>query len=196
MRFIFLRHPETVANDVGYIYGKTDYPYTDVGEKQLQSALSISETFAFEKIITSPLARAKRLAEAVARRHNMAVSEASALEEMGYGIFEGLTLEEAEVKFPVALEAFMSGDEQYTIPDGESNEAFNARVAEFLDRCLEEDQDVLLVTHGGVIRTALEYLLDAEPGFSWLLDIGNGSFTEVACGDGHHKILNLRNQSI
>ena len=194
MRYIFLRHPQTVANEAGYIYGKKDYPYTSLGQEQLIEAVKLSKGFTFDRIISSPIGRAKLLAQAVAEHHDMDMDEAPELEEMGYGILEGLTVEEGRLKYPEVIEAFMEGDPTYTIPEGETSEAFLRRIEEFLDGHLDKDETILIVSHGGVIRTAIEYLLDAEPGFSWQIEVGNGSFIEVVCEDGYHRLKNIINQ--
>ncbi len=194
MRFIFLRHPQTVANEMGYIYGKKDYPYTILGEKQLIEAVKLSDGFTYDRIISSPIGRAKRLAEAVAVHSGSSLSEAKELEEMGYGILEGLTIEEGKTKYPEVMDAFMEGDPSYTIPEGETSEGFFERIQSFLDDHLQGDESLLIVSHGGVIRTAIEYLLDTEPGFSWQLEVGNGSFVEINCEDGYHRLKNMMNQ--
>ena len=194
MRFIFLRHPQTVANEMGYIYGKKDYPYTILGEKQLIEAVKLSDGFTYDRIISSPIGRAKRLAEAVAEHSDSSLSDAKELEEMDYGILEGLTIEEGKAKYPEVIDAFMEGDPSYTIPEGETSEAFFDRIKDFLDDHLQGDEALLIVSHGGVIRTAIEYLLASEPGFSWQLEVGNGSFIEIDCEDGYHRLKNMINQ--
>lgn len=193
MRIIFLRHPQTVANDAGYIYGKKDYPYTKLGELQLKVAVNLAEKFHYEYIITSPLGRARRLGKAVAEAYDKKLMMDETIEEMGYGILEGLTVEEGRQQYPKVMTAFLEGEPDYMIPDGESPIDFENRVCQFIDLCLEDDQDVLIVTHGGVIRTAIEYLLDAESGFSWQLEIGNGSFAEILCEEGYHRLNTLIN---
>lgn len=194
MRFILVRHPQTIANEIGYIYGKTDYPYTELGQEQMHQAVALSDSFTFDRILTSPLGRARRLAEALGAHHQMGITEEKALEEMSYGILEGLTLEEARAKYPDVVAGFMAGDPTYTIPEGEKSEDFYDRVIGILDQCLQGDETCLLVSHGGVIRTAIEYLLGTEAGFSWQLEVGNGSFIEIVCKDGDHRLKNMMNQ--
>ena len=196
MRFIFVRHPQTIANEIGYIYGKKDYPYTDLGQQQYKLAIEKSEEFPCKHLVSSPLGRARCLGEGIAKRNHMVLSVDSALEEMHYGILEGLTLEEGKDQYPDVMEAFLKGDDGYTIPEGEEVEAFYHRIHTFLVTWLERNEDVLVVSHGGVIRTAIEYLLTTEPGFSWQLEIGNASFVEIVCEEGYHRLKTLANLEV
>lgn len=194
MRLYLLRHTETVANKEGYIYGKKDYPLTEVGEAQLRRAVAHCEGIEGVTIVTSPLGRAKTLGMALAKRYHWPLEEVAYLEEMGYGVLEGLTAEAATLAYPEVMAGLMSGEGAYEIPEGESGLQFTARVTEGFDALIEAGKDVLVVSHGGVIRTALEHILDLEPDLLWKLDIGNGSLIELHCGqDGAHTLHGLKN---
>jgi len=193
MKIYLLRHTQTVANRDGYIYGKLDYPLTPLGEEQLEKSVQLCSEIYNVKLLTSPLARAKKLAQAVGQVQGLNLIEDSALEEMGFGILEGLTVEESEKRFPEAVEGFMSGDPTYRIPEGESGEEFARRVIDAIDGYMLEGEDVLLVSHGGVIRIAIEYLLGTEKGFAWKLEVGNGCLMEIECSNGYNTLKTLVN---
>lgn len=189
MRFIFLRHPETIANEKNLIYGKTDYPYTKRGQEQFDEALVNIERFGFDKIMTSPLRRAHELASAIASKTNKELIVHEALEEMNFGIFEGLTEDEAKIKHPVVHQAFVESFETTLFPEGESFDVFKKRVEGFVDDYKQSEEDCLVVSHGGFIRTALEYLFDNTSGFSWYLEIGNCSIIEIHIQEGQPSII-------
>ena len=193
MRLVFVRHPETVANAENIIYGKMDYPYTDKGESQVNEAVSAVSNFDVSAVVSSPLGRAYNLAKPMSEALKLPLTSDSALEEMCYGILEGLGMEEAEHKHPEIIEAFYQGDMTYAIPGGESGEVFEDRVCRFLDRCFEEGKDLIIVSHGGVIRTALTYLLDADGSFPWHLNVNNGAVAEVVCHEGVCRLNTLIN---
>jgi broad specificity phosphatase PhoE len=195
MKLIFLRHPETLANVEHLIYGKTDYPYTEIGKQQFTLALESVKTFTYNVILTSPIGRALNLAEAVATQSGVPFQVDSRLEEMNHGVLEGLTTHEAEQKYPKVFKSFMDDFETFQLPDGESYEMFSTRIYEAMDEVIRSQQDCLIVTHGGVIRTALEYLLNCEPGLSWYLEVGNCSFIEINMQSGHGVITTILNPS-
>ncbi|PKM67896.1 MAG: hypothetical protein CVU95_04415 [Firmicutes bacterium HGW-Firmicutes-2] len=189
MRFIFLRHPETTANEKNLIYGKTDYPYTKRGQQQFEEALDYVERFRFDKILTSPLGRAYELASAVASKMSKELIVHEELEEMNFGIFEGLTEDEAMIKYPDVHQAFVESFETTLFPEGESFDVFKNRVEGFVNHYRQSEMDWLVVSHGGVIRTAIEYLLDNKSGLSWHLEIGNCSIIEIHINEGKPSII-------
>lgn len=197
MRLILLRHPETTANTRELIYGATDYPYTTLGEKQVKVVVKHVQTFPITKIITSPLGRAKKLAEAIGEELGILPVMEKAIEEMHYGILEGYNYKEAKKKFVDIYNALLLEDMDYEVEGGESYNAFMGRVHEFLDGLIQQHKDlddvVLIVTHGGVIRTALEYLMDGAIGFSWSMNVENGVMIDLLQEDDRFIINNLLN---
>ncbi len=197
MRILFLRHPETVANERYLIYGEMDFPYTQHGEWQVSEVVKNIGRWPITQIVSSPLNRAKTLAQAVGKVLDLEVNLDARLEEMHQGIFEGLTLDEAKEKDVVAYEVMMEGDMSYVVPGGESYDMLCHRVDDFIKSLNMDETDentcLLVVSHGGVIRTAIEMLIDAEPGFSWLLEVGNGVVIDIVWHGGTGRIKNIMN---
>ena len=95
MRFYFLRHPETRANERSLIYGWGNYDYTEKGEEMFREILPRMDDYDFDRIYTSPLDRARKLAEAIGARRDKPVIVEERLKEMHYGILEGMPYPEA-----------------------------------------------------------------------------------------------------
>jgi len=203
MNITLIRHPQTKANKAHIIYGKTDYEYTERGKNQLlwikdYMMLNYSMKAEFEenkekyKIITSPRRRAKDLAMAISQEMDIGWEEEKLIGEMDFGIFEGLTTEEAKLKYPDEYFDFQYHFDTTAIPDGDSYEAFINRVNSFVDRLglyheSGKYNELLIVTHGGVIRELFERLLEVEPGTSWKLLVGNGCILKLVLKkDGFH----------
>ncbi len=194
MKLYLLRHPETTANQDGLIYGKQDYPYTKKGYGQYLQVMDIVERLQVERIVTSPLGRASQLAMSIGELLGKRVEEDNRLEELGYGILEGLTLDEAKSMYPKVTKRLMAGDMSEGIPEGESYDQFESRVTTALNLYIDSGKDTLIVTHGGVIRTGLEAVLDFAPGTSWKFEIGNCALVEIQCEKGYNRIRSLINQ--
>ncbi len=193
MKLTVLRHPQTVANEKGIIYGHNDYPYTEKGIRQSEWALDNARLYSFERVVTSPSKRASLLAEKIGITHGVCVHEDNALMEMGFGIFEGMTIKEAEERHPEAYEDFLNEFEKTTIPGGESYGTFSQRTREALERLLREEKDTLVVTHGGVMMEMISRLLELEAGACWNYHIGNCGFMEFKIDDGKARLMNLVN---
>lgn len=193
MRIILVRHTQTEGNVKHLIYGHTDYPLTEHGKEQLIEVVKKMKGFAKGKLISSPLGRALVLAQALEKTYGLALTIDERLEEMNLGILEGYTATEAQEKHPEVMEAFYEGNPEWFVPGGESYIAFEQRLMMFFDQIVDEGEDVVIVAHGGVVRTGLEYLLEAEPGASWQMVINNGAIAEVIIDEKGGKLKNLSN---
>lgn len=185
MSFIFIRHPETVANIQGIIYGKKDYPYTILGYKQMEEVLKKLENISMDCIVTSPLGRAMLLANNIGELKNMSLIEDERLEEMNHGILEGLTENDARARYPEVLRGMAIDNYNYVLPEGESYKKFYKRVDDFIDEWSSYTGVVLVVSHGGVIRTAIEKLLGDELELLWELELGNCSIVYIENSNGN-----------
>lgn len=97
---VFLRHGETVFNRAGRWQGQIDSALTDKGRAQaLVSANKLAE-IKVQKIISSPLGRAKDTAAIAGDCLALPVLVDERLMEVGSGVCEGLTQDEIETRWP------------------------------------------------------------------------------------------------
>ncbi len=203
MNITLIRHPQTEANKDHIIYGKSDYDYTERGNNQklwVQEYMSlnynITKNFYTHKagyhIITSPRKRASILAKGISDELKIGIEVEELICEMNFGIFEGLTTKEAEEKYPDEYFDFQYNFDTTKIPEGESYNDFIERIESFIDKLGElytnkTYEEVVIVTHGGVIRELVERILEFEPGDSWKLIIGNGCIVKlIAKSEGYY----------
>ena len=106
MKLVIFRHGETDGNVRNIVQGAgIDCPLNETGKKQ---AALLRDRLASEKlpaIYCSHLCRARETAEIVASSNHAPVIERDGLEEVHYGIAEGMLSAEAHVKFAAVLEA-------------------------------------------------------------------------------------------
>lgn len=156
-----VRHGETDWNREGRWQGHTDVPLNEVGRAQ---AVALGHRLRGERlaaIAASDLSRAVETAQAVADVHGLPVLGPYAeLRERGYGVFEGLTREECEARYP---DLVRSGPPLGMLepPGSEPRKEVGARLERIVRALVEahgrEDAPVLLVSHGGAIRTFLAH---------------------------------------
>jgi ribonuclease H / adenosylcobalamin/alpha-ribazole phosphatase len=146
---LLLRHGQTALSTERRFAGRGDIPLTEVGERQAaETGARLAAREGIDLIVTSPLQRARRTAEAVAEATGVALQIEHDLAETDFGKWEGLTFAEASERWPEELSAWLaSGDA--APPGGESFRATASRVSAALDRLLEahETQTLLLVSH-------------------------------------------------
>jgi broad specificity phosphatase PhoE len=179
-RLLLLRHGESTWNVAGRWQGQADPPLSDLGERQAIAARAAAPDPP-DAVWTSDLARARRTAELLAEPHGLTARADARLRERDVGEWSGLTRAEIEERWPGWLAARRS-------PDGfEADEPLAARALAILREIATAapGATLLVVTHGGVIRTVERHHgADPEPvpnlGGRWLLTDDAGAF---ALGD-------------
>jgi broad specificity phosphatase PhoE len=138
------RHGETAWSITGQHTGRTDIPLTGRGERH---ALSLGERLkgeVFAKVLTSPLLRARRTCELAGFG---ALAEVDAdLQEWDYGRYEGRRTADIRQEQP-GWYLFRDG-----CPGGESVAAIGARADRLIARLRASDGNVLLFSHGHIVR--------------------------------------------
>jgi broad specificity phosphatase PhoE len=151
---LLLRHGETEWNLERRYQGRFDSPLTERGAAQAHAIgrllAGLPETVA-APIVASPQGRARRTAEIIREELGGAgaVRVDERLRELTLGSWDGLTYGEIEVRSPGI---FDDGPEWcFRAPDGESYDAFAARVGEWLGE-QNDAAPIIVVAHGLVSR--------------------------------------------
>ena len=153
MKLYLIRHGATRANLEHLYCGSTDLPLSPEGTEAL-------------KLLHYPAPRARYLTSGMRRANETmeilfpgkAYEQDARFREVDFGIFEMKSY--VQLSDNPAYIAWITGDNEKNIPpQGESGEAFRARILAALDTLQE---DTVLVTHGGVIAVILEALFPQE----------------------------------
>ena len=149
-----VRHGRTSANVEGRWQGHSDRGLDEVG--RTQAAALASSYPDFSRVVSSPLGRAWQTA---AHLHPTP-EPAPALAELGFGKWEGLTLEEIRHGWPDLFERiFRQGEDLARGETGETWAELAARVRPVIDGLATEPGRVTgVVSHGAAIRAFLSSL--------------------------------------
>ncbi|MBS3956298.1 MAG: histidine phosphatase family protein [Clostridiales bacterium] len=189
VRFLLVRHPETVANVEGRYVGRGNTPFTERGNIQATLLAEHIVSFRPAALYTSPLRRARVVAEQASVRLGVDPIVDVRFTELDFGLAEGLTYAETSergVQFD-----FASPDAPVAI-GGESRNEIYDRVARTLDAVPHAFDRVAIVTHGGVFRSAIAHLLGLPRQAIWSFHIQNGSVAEIRVLDGHGMVEEFR----
>jgi broad specificity phosphatase PhoE len=147
-RVLLVRHGQSTWNAEGRWQGQADVPLSVLGEEQARSAVLAVARLAPAQVVTSDLARAHQTADLVAPPGTQVEIDES-WRERDAGEWTGLTRTEIDERFPGWLA------ERRSPPGFEGDESLLERTLPLLDRLLRGDErgTILVVTHGGVIRT-------------------------------------------
>lgn len=152
-----VRHGETDWNVARRLQGHIDIPLNERGRAQAEATARSLTGTRFSALYCSDLARARQTAAAITRRYPMPETTDARLRERHYGMFQGLTYDEAARRHPEFYRRFKARELDFAFAErGESLHAFAARIRAALhDIALRHrGEQVLVVTHGGVLDIA------------------------------------------
>jgi probable phosphoglycerate mutase len=139
-----VRHGETAWTLTAQHTGRTDLPLTEQGERQAREVGARLAALRFERILSSPLTRARRTAELA--MHGSSVEFDDDLMEWDYGAYEGRRTADIELERP-GWRLFRDG-----CPGGETLDAVGARADRVIGRIRAREGNVLLFAHREILR--------------------------------------------
>ena len=147
----FVRHGQTDYNIQKIIQGQLDIPLNEEGIKQAEALRDSLKGYKFDCIYCSPLIRAKVTADIINEYHDVEIIYDERLQEINAGTKQGT---------PFVPEELFGDSEFARNPkkfNAESNEDFLNRVSQCYKEIEKRNQDILIVSHGGVYRCLQMY---------------------------------------
>ena len=150
-RLILIRHGESECNATRCFASSPDAVLTERGRVQaLDAAVRIGAEFRPSLVVASPYRRAHETARIIAELLSLSVEVESEIREQQLGLLVGKPYESVR-QFPDfdPLRSWL-----FRPPDGESQDDVRRRSGPALDRLMLRfsDSDVVVVSHGGVMR--------------------------------------------
>ncbi len=190
-----LRHGRTAFNATHRWQGQVDVPLDEVGLEQAEGAAQALATMPPSRIVSSDLSRAAATAAALARVSGVAVESDPRLREVHAGSWEGLTREEIQQGWPADLASWKAG-EDLRIGGGERISEAGARVAAAVAEHSAHTEGVLVVVgHGGALRSAVQQLLAVGPDGRFLGTLRNAHWA-VLTGSRNGWALDTWNAAV
>lgn len=167
VRLLLARHGQTAWNRQRRFLGRTDIPLDDTGLTQAQAlAAQLSPSFLLpyrlDRIVSSPLGRARQTALPAAQLHGLEVEIHSDLSEMDQGELEGQPGAILLERYPDLLRRWVDDPTHLRLPGGETLGECQARGVAALQeiaRMSTEGSTVLVISHQMVIASSLCYAL-------------------------------------
>jgi len=189
-RLILVRHGETLWNTQKRYCGSTDIGLSAKGKKQARRLKEKLSGINVHKIYTSGKKRAIQTAKIIfqgAKINNM-----PDLNEMHFGIFEGLTYREIMKRYPKIYNAWLEKPLCVTIPKSESLSSFRKRVTRALKRIISvnKNKTIAVVCHGGPISVFVTVILKTNDFWKHIPHSASISIVEYRNGSLKIKALN------
>jgi broad specificity phosphatase PhoE len=162
IKIYIARHGETTWNAEGKIQGRSDPDLSPKGYTQSLRLLEKLRARPISAIYTSTLKRSILTAEPIAQHLGLPIRKRSELDEIAFGIFEGVKFTEVEGHLRQEWDRFKENRLTYHIPGAENYTDVAERVNPLKEKVLRdhEEQEILIVAHRGVNRMLVGLLLE------------------------------------
>lgn len=156
MRLYITRHGQTQWNIERRLQGWNDSPLTRIGIKRAEELSNRLKGVNFDIVYTSDQFRAIRTADIIIGDSKVKRVQLDQLREIGFGSWEGMTLDEIEERYEDEFNLYLNEPENYDPADGESIVQLFHRVSSALDKIKSNGgNNILIVSHGVTIRALL-----------------------------------------
>lgn len=193
-----LRHGQTEFNREDRIQGRgIDAPLNDTGlDQSIEAGFAIRSIRPVDVAVSSSLMRARQTAEAATGVDIDAIPALSDFDEMDYGAFEGIPVDEQRGDLADLYAAWARGEVKTRPPGGETPVEVRDRAWPALQRLLKAHQGahILVVTHGRVIRILTTVLAGMDLSRMGEIPHANGGFYQFTIDGDRIEVLR-RNQT-
>ncbi|WP_026328346.1 histidine phosphatase family protein [Streptomyces sulphureus] len=165
-KIVLWRHGQTLWNLERRFQGTTDIALTEAGIQQARRAARLLAGLGPHAIVASDLRRTAATAAELAALTGLEVTYDEGLRETYAGSWQGLTHEEILERHPEQYTAWKRG-EPVRRGGGELEAEVADRAAPVVERSVEKlpaGGTLVVVSHGGTIRTTIGRLLGLAPG--------------------------------
>lgn len=199
MKYVYLvRHGQTDANkNKIWIGARSQYKLNDDGRKEAAYAGAKLREFELDatEIYASPVERALQTAKIVQSKLALPIVPIPDLSEMFFGDLEGYDEQKFETDFPLAYAEWLKSSLDFYPPNGESGRRFYVRAIEAITEIstTAKTQDVIIITHSGIIKMFLANILQIDLNVGWrnleLPETSTGSITKIFMNDSKFSFL-------
>jgi broad specificity phosphatase PhoE len=180
--FFVIRHADKESGD---FYNPQlrhqDQPISAKGRLEAQRLTAFFSGMPIEAIYVSEYRRTGQTIAPVAQEHQLTSISDGRLNEIDNGLIDGLTDEEIQQKYPEAWRAYRSRQVDFRFPEGETGLEAQKRIVDFLEekRLQNSSGDIILVSHDGLIRLLMCYLMGIPVYKRWNFQVDTCGIMEI-----------------
>ena len=181
-----VRHGETEWNAERRIQGQIDIGLNEIGLRQAMAAGRWLKPAGIVALYSSDLKRAWTTAQSIGAELGLAPTPVPEMRERRYGVFEGLTYDEAKANHPDGYAAFEGRNAHYDFENGESLVTMFERVTGKLKELVvrHPGETIAIVLHGGVLDIINRFVRGNPLEMPRDFLIPNAGINWIAVGDG------------
>jgi len=188
-KIIFINHGSTIYTEQNRLYDQDDYPpVNEKGKKEIEKIAQWLKTSNqnIDLIYTSSALRAIQSARIIAKNLKVDFEIMDNLFERRAGIWGGMTFNQIKKKHPDLFEEYQKNPCMFCQEGGESTSVLNRRISECLNHIVKDSihKSILIITHTGVIQSAISTALGIPPENQERIYIPTGSATQINYYEG------------
>jgi broad specificity phosphatase PhoE len=181
-RIFLARHGESTANQGKLLSGQLDFPLTDKGKNQAHWLCDVLKENSLSAIYASSLTRAVETAQPTAQYHKLDIHTVDDLKEIHFGVLQGKVANALDEENQALWQAY-GLDKDFTVPGGESFNAFQQRILNCLEVLLQAIPDnSLIVAHRNTNEVILSKLLGLDSANDKSINVKNKYLYEIQLG--------------
>jgi broad specificity phosphatase PhoE len=157
MTHIYLiRHGQTEWNKEEIFRGTSDIPLNEMGRMEAQLASEALRAIPLKAVYSSPLARAKETAAAIADCHGLEVRIIEGLQDICFGDWQGVSHKTVQQQYSDLYRRWLEEPHAVTFPGGENLEAVQTRAVKAVREIVSDHpEDTIVMVSHRVINRAL-----------------------------------------
>lgn len=183
IELIFIRHGETdwSRSQNHSFRGRIDIPLNGNGINQAKTVGSRLKNENIAQIFSSPLKRAYDTAIEIAKLQGLPVNNHQGFIDLDFGDWQGQLHSEVKREFPKLFFKWHHAPHNMKFPNGESLDKVYCRIKKAITNLINnhEDEKLVIVTHGAVLRVVLCYLHGVGIEKYWQFTMENCAITRV-----------------
>jgi broad specificity phosphatase PhoE len=188
-----VRHGTTTLNVQNRYRGRRDVPLDAQGWADAVDAARALSPLGLAAVYAGPLRRTINTAQVIADECRVPdVRILHGLINLDYGVWEGMTSEEAAMYDPEMFSQYKSSPDTAICPSGERLSDAQGRMIEAVQLIGErhKGERVAGITHAVMIRLVASKLLNL-PGEEWRIPVGRGSLTKFEVENGQIRLVEM-----
>ncbi|MBC7342777.1 MAG: histidine phosphatase family protein [Clostridia bacterium] len=169
-RIILVRHGDTAWNREHVFRGRVEVPLSDEGREQARLAGLALKDAPLSRIYCSPRQRAKETAQLIAQFHDQEVIPHDAFDDMDFGQWQGMPLEQVKSQYAEDYAAWESKPEAFVAPGGEGLDGVRQRSLAGLQQLvseMREGETLAIVTHRVILKVLICAMLGLDNSHFW-----------------------------
>ena len=198
---VLLRHGDTRLTPERRFsgVGRANPGLSDAGREQVRRAAAspLLHGGTFTEVLTSPMTRCQETAQIIAATLGVSVSIDPDLVEMDFGMWEGMTFDEVQDRYPEDLRRWT---QSASVPPTGSSETFATlldRMGTVAERLASRyaGASVVAVTHVTPVKALVVQALGAPPAALFRMELSSACFSRISYTGGEASVRLLNDTS-